>query len=83
MTEDAKAQRQAEAEEKAKQRQLQREAMERERESKTQILRKRVPGQVEQPKPVFTLPPPDTVCLFYSFFIDLIVTWVLLLFFFY
>lgn len=60
MTEDAKAQRAAEAEEKAKLRQLQREAMEREKESRTQILRKRVPGQVEQPKPVFTLPPPET-----------------------
>lgn len=60
MTEDAKAQRAAEAEEKAKLRQLQREALEREKESRTQILRKRVPGQVEQPKPVFTLPPPET-----------------------
>jgi hypothetical protein len=61
MTEDAKNQRAAEAEEKAKLRQLQREAMEREKESRTLILRKRVPGQVEQPKPLFTLPPPETV----------------------
>lgn len=63
MTEDARVQREAEAEEKAKLRQLQKEAFEREKESRTQILRKRVPGQVEQPNKItFTLPPPETVC---------------------
>lgn len=66
MTEEAKAQREAEAEQRAKLRQLQKEALERERESRTQILRKRVPGQAEQPNKItFTLPPPETVCHFF------------------
>jgi len=61
MTEDAKAQREAENEEKVKLRALQKEAFDREKESRTQILRKRVPGQVEQPNKItFTIPPPDT-----------------------
>jgi len=60
MTEDALATRKAEAEEKSKQKQLQKEAFEREKESRTQILRKRIPGQTEQPKVLFTIPPPDT-----------------------
>jgi hypothetical protein len=61
MTEEAKAQKEAEAEEKARLRVLQKEAFEREKESRTQILRKRVPGQVDQPNKItFTIPPPDT-----------------------
>jgi hypothetical protein len=63
MTEDAKAQKEAEAKERDKLRLLQKEAFEREKESRTQVLRKRVPGQVEQPNKItFTIPPPDTVC---------------------
>jgi len=61
MTEDAKAQKEAEAKERDKLRLLQKEAFEREKESRTQVLRKRVPGQVEQPNKItFTIPPPDT-----------------------
>jgi hypothetical protein len=57
LTVDAKNQRDAEADERKKTKALHREAL----ESKTQILRKRIPGQVDQPRPMFTLPPPDTV----------------------